>query len=140
MALSCKSLKYSKRKRLIQHKSEKINRLEIRLNYQPFDLFSQFDSLFFIERALFESMHYSSDDLVVVKFSRNPTPKKDELSSDKIRTKNKSKSKKPKSFWLRHVVEFFRTTGLHGYKYIIMEDTPFIEKYNMYNFYIENIY
>lgn len=74
-------------------------------------------------------MHYSSDDLVVVKFSRNTTtPKKGERSSEKIRNKKKTKSKGPKSFWLRHVVEFFRTTGLHGYKYIVMEDTPFIEK------------
>lgn len=34
-----------------------------------------------------------------------------------------------KSFWVRHLIEFLRTTGLHGYKYIAMENIPLIDRY-----------
>lgn len=31
-------------------------------------------------------------------------------------------------FWKKHTLEFFKTTGLHGYKYIAMKELSYCER------------
>lgn len=67
---------------------------------------------------------------IVLKLSqRNTTPLKDPVKL----TKNKKTGGKFKIPYLtRHIMEFFKTTGLHGYKYIAMENIPMLERYIYY--------
>lgn len=75
----------------------------------------------------------SKTDPVVLNFKRSKsTPLKNDASSDL------KPIPKHKSFWVRHLIEFLRTTGLHGYKYIAMEDIPIIDRYFTF-IYCENI-
>ncbi|XP_077301762.1 sodium channel protein Nach-like [Arctopsyche grandis] len=74
-------------------------------------------------------MNYSNEEPVVLKFSRRTTTPKKGESTNRSKNNAKTTTTTTKSFWLRHLIEFFRTTGLHGYKYIVTENTPFIERF-----------
>lgn len=67
-------------------------------------------------------------DPIVLNFTRSNTPEKNDTTS------GLKPSPQQKSFWVRHLIEFLRTTGLHGYKYVAMEDIPIIDRYFIFNY------